>query len=209
MKKAGLRQKAIASQLDVAPSTLSRELRRNTGLRGYRPKQADRLACARRVQGRGLRISQATWQGVHEMPGADWSPEQISGQLKANDLPSVSPEWIYQHIYADKRQGGRLHTHLRCQKKRRKRRGSTERRGQIIGRVCITERPEIVETRARIGDWEADTVIGRQGGTVLVTRSPSARAGSALSSKPKTRRRRPSAMRSPKRWSLMLRTFTL
>ena len=169
LKKAGLTQKAIASQLNVAPSTISRELRRNTGLRGYRPKQADRLACARRVQGRGLRISQATWQGVDEMLGADWSPEQISGHLKANDLPSVSPEWIYQHIYADKRQGGTLHTHLRCQKKRRKRRGSTERRGQIIGRVCITERPEIVEARARIGDWEADTVIGRQGGAVLVT----------------------------------------
>ena len=169
MKKAGLTQKAIASQLDVAPSTISRELRRNTGLRGYRPKQADRLACARRVQACGLRISQATWQDVDEMLGADWSPEQISGHLKANDLPSVSPEWIYQHIYADKRQGGTLHTHLRCQKKRRKRRGSTECRGQIIGRVSITERPEIVETRTRIGDWEADTVIGRQGGAVLVT----------------------------------------
>lgn len=169
LKKAGLTQKAIASQLDVHPSTISRELNRNTGLRGYRPKQAHRLACARRAPAHSIRISQETWASVDEMIEKDWSPEQISGHLKVNGEPGVSPEWVYQHIYADKRKGGTLHTHLRCQKKRRKRRGSTERRGQIIGRVCITERPEIVETRARIGDWEADTVIGRQGGAVLVT----------------------------------------
>ena len=169
LKKAGLTQKAIAAHLDVHPSSISRELRRNTGLRGYRPKQADRLACARRARARSGRISQATWQSVDEMIEKDWSPEQISGHFKVNGLPSVSPEWIYQHIYENKRQGGALHAHLRCQKRRRKRRGSTERRGQIIGRVCITERPEIVEARARIGDWEADTVIGRQGGAVLVT----------------------------------------
>lgn len=169
LKKAGLSQKAIAAQLEVHPSTISRELKRNTGLRGYRPKQAHRLACARRAQAHSHRISQATWKSVDEMIEQDWSPEQISGHLKINREPSVSPEWIYQHIYADKRQGGTLHTHLRCQKKRRKRRGSTERRGQIIGRVCITERPEIVESRSRIGDWEADTVIGKQGGAVLVT----------------------------------------
>lgn len=169
LKKAGLTQSAIAAQLDVHPSTISRELRRNIGLRGYRPKQADRLAHARRSQSCGSRISQTTWDDVDEKLKKDWSPEQISGHLKANGLPSVSPEWIYQHIYADQSRGGILHTHLRCQKKRRKRRGTTERRGQIIGRVCITERPEIVETRSRIGDWEADTVIGQQGGAVLVT----------------------------------------
>ena len=169
LKKAGLTQKAIAAQLNVHPSTISRELKRNTGLRGYRPKQAQRLAGARKAQAHRHRISQATWARVDEMIEQDWSPEQISGFLKAGGEPAVSPEWIYQHIYADKRQGGTLHTHLRCQKKRRKRYGSTERRGQIIGRVCITERPDIVEKRTRLGDWEADTVIGKQGGAVLVT----------------------------------------
>lgn len=169
LRKAGLRQSDIAAQLNVHPSTISRELQRNTGLRGYRPKQAHRLACARKVQASCSRISQSTWESVDTMLEQDWSPEQISGYLKVNGDPSVSPEWIYQHIDADKRQGGSLHTHLRCQKKRRKRRGTTDRRGQIIGRVCISERPEVVETRSRIGDWEADTVIGRQGGAVLVT----------------------------------------
>ena len=147
LNKAGLKQNAIAAQLNVSPSTISRELRRNSGLRGYRPKQADRLACARRSQAGSRRISQATWQRVDTMIEDDWSPEQISGHLKASGLPGVSPEWIYRHIYANKSQGGTLHSHLRCQKKRRKRRGSIERRGQIIGRVCITERPQIVETR--------------------------------------------------------------
>ena len=99
----------------------------------------------------------------------DWSPEQISGHLKVSGASGVSPEWIYHHIRKAKAQGGTLHTHLRCQKKRRKCRGTTERRGQIIGRVCLTERPEIVKSRSRIGDWEADTVIGKQGGAVLVT----------------------------------------
>ena len=169
LKKAGLSQKAIAAQLDVAPSTICRELKRNTGLRGYRPKQAQRLSCARRNQTNHHRISQATWQRIDKLIEQDWSPEQVSGYLKVNDEPSVSAEWIYQHIREDKEQGGSLHTHLRGQKKRRKRRGSQDRRGQIIGRVCISERPECVEARTRIGDWEADTVIGRQGGKVLAT----------------------------------------
>ena len=169
LRKAGLTQAAIAAELNVHPSTISREVKRNTGLRGYRPKQAHRLACSRRAQSYSCRISQTTWESVDAMIEQDWSPEQISGYLKVNGDPSVSPEWIYQHIYEDKRQGGTLHTHLRCQKKRRKRHGTTDRRGQIIGRVCITERPDVVETRSRIGDWEVDTVIGKQGGAVLVT----------------------------------------
>jgi IS30 family transposase len=169
LKKAGLPQTAIATHIGVSPSTISRELGRNTGLRGYQPKQAHRLANVRQTHLRNNRISDVTWEAIDEMIDKDWSPEQISGYLKANDLPSVSPEWIYQYIYTDKSQGGALHLHLRCQKKRRKRRGTTERRGQIIGRICITERPEIVETRTRVGDWEADTVIGRLGGVVLVT----------------------------------------
>ena len=81
----------------------------------------------------------------------------------------VSHEWIYQHVYADKRRGGDLHARLRCQKRCRKRYGSNDRRGQIRGRVSIVERPEIVEERSRTGDWEADTVIGKPGGPVLLT----------------------------------------
>ena len=169
LKKAGFTQRAIADQIGVHKSTVCRELKRNTGLRGYRPKQAHRLACARRSQITRSRILDATWTGVEKMIREDWSPEQVNGHLKATGEPCVSPEWIYQHIYVDKSQGGDLHTHLRCQKKRRKRYGSAERRGQIKNRVSIESRPKVVDLRSRVGDWEADTVIGKQGHSVLVT----------------------------------------
>ena len=65
------------------------------------------------------------------------------------------------HVYADKAQGGSLWTHLRCQKKRRKRYASGKsRRGQIVGRRPIAQRPASVETRSQVGHWEGDTVIG-------------------------------------------------
>ena len=173
LKKAGLTQCAIADQICVNKSTISREIKRNTGLRGYRPKQAHRLACARQSQIPRIRILDAIWIGIgigiEKMIREDWSPEQIRGHLKDNDQPSVSPEWIYHYIYADKRNGGDLHSHLKNKKKRRKRYGSIERRGQIKNRVSIEKRPEIVDLRNRVGDWEADTVIGKQGHSVLVT----------------------------------------
>lgn len=169
LKKAGLTQSSIADQIGVNKSTICRELKRNRGLRGYRPKQAHRLACARQSQILRTRISDAIWTGVEKMIREDWSPEQITGHLKDIGEPSVSPEWIYQHIYTDKRSGGDLHTRLRCQKQRRKRYGSIERRGQIKNRVSIEKRPAVVDLRSRVGDWEADTVIGKQGHSVLVT----------------------------------------
>ena len=81
----------------------------------------------------------------------------------------ISHEWIYQHIYADKAAGGDLHKHLRCQKPYRKRAGGQDRRGKIRNRVDIDERPEIVDQRARIGDWDADTVVGKGRQRYLVT----------------------------------------
>jgi IS30 family transposase len=169
LKKAGLTQCAIADQICVIKSTISRELKQNTGLRGYRPKQAHRLAFARQLQIRWTRISDATWTSIEKMIRENWSPEQIRGHLKDIGKPSVSPEWIYQHICANKRSGGDLRTRLRCQKQRRKHYGSIERRGQIKNRVSIEKRPAIVDLYGRIGDWEADTVIGKQGHSVLVT----------------------------------------
>jgi transposase, IS30 family len=73
----------------------------------------------------------------------------------------VSHERIYQYVYDDKRAGGTLHQHLRCQKQRRKRYGSHDRRGQLANRRSISERPAIVEQRSRLGDWEADTIVGK------------------------------------------------
>ena len=162
-------QNEIAIVLGVNKSTISRELRRNCGKRGYRPKQAHRLAIKRRRDAVQNRIPIESWAWIDDKLRQDWSPEQISGWLKKNTDTAVSHEWIYQHIYMDKRSGGDLHKHLRCQKKRRKRVGDYDRRGKIPNQVSIELRPEIVEQRERIGDWEADTIIGAGKQGVIVT----------------------------------------
>jgi len=151
-----------AKELEVHKSTIGRELRRNTGERGYRPKQANEKACERRVNAAHKeRISAETWEVVEEELRQEWSPEQVSGWLEKRQGIRISHEWIYQHILADQRTGGDLYTHLRCQKKRRKRYGKHDYRGKIPNRVSIEERPALVEQRERLGDWEIDTLIGK------------------------------------------------
>ena len=167
--KTGHSQTEIAVIIGVNKSTVGRELRRNRGQRGYRPKQAHRLAQERRRKAIRKRISDQAWSQIDEKIREDWSPEQISGWLEKNTDTTVSHEWIYQHIYTDKRTGGDLHKHLRCQKKRRKRVGDYDRRGKIPNQVSIDERPEIVDQRERLGDWEADTIIGAGKRGAIVT----------------------------------------
>jgi len=82
---------------------------------------------------------------------------------------TVSHEWIYQYILRDKQTGGDLYRHLRCRKKRKKRYVSKDRRRQLKNRVSIDQRSAVVEDRSRIGDWEADTVIGKVHQQALVT----------------------------------------
>jgi IS30 family transposase len=151
----------IAELIGVHRATIYRELKRNRGKRGYRPKQADHKAITRRNRKVKRRITMEDWQQVEEKLRENWSPEQISGILKPRGI-SISPEWIYQYVYTNKRAGGDLWKHLRCQKKRRKRAGDRDRRGQIPNRVGIDQRPAIVETRKRLGDWEGDTIIGKR-----------------------------------------------
>jgi IS30 family transposase len=166
--KSGQNQTEIAKIIGVHKSTISREVKRNRGQRGYRPKQAEGKALSRRSWDR-RRIKAETWVRVEEKIREDWSPEQVMLWMKINRETSVSHEWIYHYIYADKRAGGDLHQHLRGQKKRRKRYGSNDRRGKIPKRVSIEQRSAIVDQRKRLGDWEADTVIGQKSRYALVT----------------------------------------
>lgn len=161
-------QVEIAEVLHIHPSTVSREVKRNRGGRGYRPKQAQRLAQARQQKGYG-RISTETWQRVDHLLEADWSPEQISARLKQERKVGPSPEWIYQHVYADHCAGGELYQHLRSQKKYRKRLGKNDRRGKLPFCTSIEERPKVIEERKRLGDWEIDTVFGTKHAPVLLT----------------------------------------
>jgi IS30 family transposase len=167
--KANWSQLQIALEIGVHPSTISRERRRNHGQRGYRPKQAQEKADERKKLRARSRITPQTWQLVESLLLKDWSPEQISGRLKRTTDIRLSHERIYQYVYADKARGGALFRHLRCRKLRRKRYGSYSRRGQIPNRVSIEKRPRIVEAKRRIGDWEADTIIGKNRQQALVS----------------------------------------
>lgn len=166
--KMGHNQSEIAAVIGTHKSTISRELGRNKGQRGYRPQQAQRMALRRRHRS-SKRISGETWELIETKLRLDWSPEQVSGWLYRHHAIQVSHEWIYQHILADKQAGGDLYRHLRCQKKRRKRYGSYDCRGKMPNRVSIEERPAIVEERTRIGDWEVDTIIGKRHRHAIVT----------------------------------------
>lgn len=161
MLKIGYSQTEISKVLDVHKSTVSRELNRNRGRRGYRPKQANAFAEGRKQDKVRLLIDGSTWTYVEQLICKEWSPEQISGWLKKNLHISISHEWIYQYILKDKQAGGSLYLHLRCKKKRKKRYGSNDRRGNLKNRISIAQRPDIVDARSRVGDWEADTIIGK------------------------------------------------
>jgi len=168
LMKAGHNQSKIAVVVGCHKSTISRELRRNRGLKGYRPFQADELAFNRQCDAYRARIAWETWQQVERLLRQEWSPEQIAGRLKLEKQPTVSHECIYLYVYAEKRRGGTLHCHLRSQKKQRKRYGGYIRRGQIPNRTSIDKRPKIVASKGRFGDWEADTIVGaRHKGGIL------------------------------------------
>ena len=155
----------IAQLLGRDKSTISRELRRNAGRRGYKAKQACELACKRSQSSRNA-CTLAPW--VKEQASAllrlQWSPEQIAGKLP------VSHESLYLHVYADKAHGGTLLKNLRCQKQKRKRYASgRDRRGQIPNRRPLSERPAQIDKRLQLGHWECDTVIGADHKQAIVT----------------------------------------
>lgn len=170
LKKAGKNQKDIAGLVNVSPSTICRELQRNTGKRGYRCKQAHLKAESRRkLTAKPLKMTVEAIDLIDSKIIIDWSPEQISGWLKEVKSICISHERIYQYIWADKLAGGALYKHLRHSGKKRKQYGSKDKRGQIRNRISIDGRPMIVSEKTRLGDWEIDTVIGKNHQGALVT----------------------------------------
>lgn len=165
LHKAGHTKRKIAQMLGRHPSTISRELERGRGLRGYRAEQACAKALQRSHNSRNARqIDAQTWALVDMNLALQWSPQQIAGKLH------VSHETVYQHVYADKAKGGKLHRHLRSQKSRRKRHlCARDRRGQIPQRRPIAKRPAHIEQRKQVGHWEGDTVIGAGHSQAVVT----------------------------------------
>lgn len=155
--------KFIADALGRSTSTISREIRRNKSLRGYRAKHANNKACDRRSNN-ATTIMADIWAWVTDKLKENWSPQQIAGFHGG-----ISHMSIYRYIWTNKRKGGRLWQCLRRKAKPYRQRLTAETRGRINDRVSIHERPSIVDARTRIGDWEADTVIGQHHKQAIVT----------------------------------------
>ena len=171
LKKEGLSQTAIAKNLSRDKSTISRELKRNKGLRGYRPSQAEEMAKSREtLKSKSKRLNESIIGYIKEKIKLYWSPEQISGRMVLDGYKSISHETIYQYLIQDKKDGGELYMYLRHKNKPyRKRYGSTDKRGEIPNKRSIEDRPSIVEEKNRIGDWEIDLIIGKNHKQALVT----------------------------------------
>jgi len=171
LKQARVSHRDIAKILIRNVSTIGREVWRNRGRRGYRPRQANLKAQERRRRGRYIKMTPEVIAHIEEKVREEYSPEQISCTMRGNVGIKVSHERIYQHIWQDKDRGGDLYHNLRIAgvKKRRKRYGKKDWRGKIPNRVDIDQRPAIVDKKTRIGDWEADLVSGVHHRGFLVT----------------------------------------
>lgn len=162
---AGLTQSEIAGKLGFNKSTVSRELSRNRGGRGYRFKQAQRLSTQRQVwRSDPRKMDHEMIKTVDRLLDKKWSPQQISERLNYEGRSRVSYETIYQHVYSDFKSGGTLFTHLRFSHRRRKPRfprKNKDRRGIIQNAISIEERPVGANNRSRHGHWERDTMFGQ------------------------------------------------
>ncbi len=168
-KRSGWTQTAIAQELGVHKSTITRALKRNESRRGYRPGKAQELAQERRHGKVKAQISDAIWKAIEAALRQQWSPQQISGRLAHEGKPTASHEWIYQQIYRDQHRGGTLHENLRCRRKRKKRSGVNSNRGALVNQIRIDEGLAVVEEKSRLGDWEVDSVIGKGHQQSIVT----------------------------------------
>lgn len=171
MNKAGKKQSEIAEAIGFSQGTVSKELKRNLGKKGYRAKQAGRKA-AKRKNGKRSRprlVCGSLKEEVDRRLKLKHSPEQISGALRLEGI-ELSHETIYSYISREKAAGGHLYQSLRINGKRRyRRRAKAGRVGKIKDRVGIEERPKAVEERSRYGDWEVDLIEGSKGSGFLLS----------------------------------------
>ncbi len=161
-----------ALRLWAAPSPVSAgSFPVTRGFRGYRYKQANSKARERHaVKPKAVKMTTTMKSGVESLLREDWSPEQSAGRLKQQGQKAISHETIYRYVLQDKHSGGDLFLHLRRHRKKyRKRYGGTGNSSGIPNRVDIEARPEVANRRGRLGDWEADTMIGKGHQGALVT----------------------------------------
>ena len=169
--KAGKKPAAIAEQLGRDSSTISREINRNSKGGVYCHNVAQQQATQRRCDAKHSLLTEDNWTYVRSLLQQKWSPEQISGWLKSHPDVGfyVSDQWIYEYVNADRSNGGTVYQHLRRAGKPYKKGGRKAYRGKIKDRIDISARPDIINERLRLGDWEVDSVIGRLNQSSIVT----------------------------------------
>lgn len=170
MKKAKKSQTEIAMTIGFSQGAVSKEISRNSGKKGYRPKQAQAKALERKnsKRARSSVITEDLADQIILRLETKHSPEQISGALALTGQ-RVSTSAIYDHIGQDKKSGGQLYLNLRINGRRRYRRRNKASRVKIPNRRDITERPGVVDRRTRHGDWEADLIEGSRGSGYILS----------------------------------------
>jgi transposase, IS30 family len=171
MSQGGSTQTEIGKAIGFSQGTISKELSRNKGKKGYRGAQAQRFADERQggKRSRARVVTGAIKEQVEARLLVKHSPDQISKALALEGL-QVSHEAIYRHIGADKKAGGELWRELRINGRRRyRRRSKVGRCEKIPDRVDIDQRPAAVSERTRYGDWEADLIQGAGGSGYLLS----------------------------------------
>jgi len=161
----------IAKELEVDRSSIYREVKRNSKQRGQYNAAHAQMLCEERKERfkRSRRFEQSKENLIRKLIEQEqWSPEQIVGYCQAEGIEMVSTERIYQYIRADKAQGGKLYLHLRHRLKHRKR-PVGGKHTIIKDRVSIDERSQVINNKERFGDWEIDTIIGKDGKGAIVT----------------------------------------
>ena len=162
----------VARQIGCHRSTITREMKRNRGKRGYygHVEAHKRFVNRQKNAFKFTRLTPEMCRKIENFIKQEWSPEQISGYLKVYENIHISHETIYKYVLMDKKSGGFLWKHLRRKcRKYMKRFGQNHGRGIIANRRSIEQRPEIVNQKVRVGDWEADTVMGKNHKGAIVT----------------------------------------
>lgn len=169
--KGGQSLRSIAGHLKRSPSTISREVKRNGGIKSYRATLSDQAAWDRALRPKlcKLACNQPLCRTISRKLQLKWSPQQIAGWLKRKHLGEehnhVSHETIYRSLFVQARGvlKKELLTHLRAKRAIRRSRHASLKRdglGQIKGAVSISDRPASVEDRAVPGHWEGDLIAG-------------------------------------------------
>jgi len=169
--KAGKPKDFIAIQLSIDRSSIFREVKRNSKKRGHYNALYAQLVCDERKE--RLKRKRSFDQTKENLitcyiEKEQWSPEQIVGYCKKKGVDMVSHERIYQYIRQDKELGGSLYKHLRHRLKHRKR-AVGGKHIPIRNRISIDDRPKVINNKERFGDWEIDTIIGKERKGAIVT----------------------------------------